>query len=1481
MLIMAGLKDVRREQGANAQEKYFHPQGITLISIFAAIAILLAAGLAYPGQSSSAEEPAADTSGNASLVLAGGGDFGGGVAVHSLSRATLSAATERALVQAILSGTDLEGGVVEGAAPAAPEGTILRDIDVSKPGYAIVRLDFPPGKLSCSSFGGPDADLLTHLIQSNLEEHFGVHYLRILVREQGEPEARYMDLVDRLQENKPLIRKNDLDGTGSSADAADPSVSKQSSDRSPADLGGFPGSTGSWPSGFLSGKGVFLNASHGVVYRSKTNTWGLQRGLVQELNEDIHNAELVSWYLATYLRNAGAQVWPEREMDFQTNMVIVDANEGTYPASSGTCTKTGTWTTVSGKGFKLYTPPLQDQNMPFRAGTGSYQRAALSKGGAATATATFTPKIPAAGYYHVYIAFVGNSDQSANTHIGVRHTGGESRLTITQKRDGNTWLWLGNYYFNAGQDSTKGAVVVYNDVPAGDSGSYVAIDAVRFGGGMGDIQRYDPEFFPSGPYVGSGKERWTEEARYYLQFAGMTASLFNTTCYEDEGNSSANQRDECDGWSARSRYVSFETETGEDTCYLALHTNAYDGTARGLSTYVSPSASDATLSFRNYVHDQIYSDVKTVYNVPTEFRNSKNTGSYGENNQSNLGDSPGFLIELLFHDNVDDCNLYKDPKFRQLCARAMYKGIVKYYANRDGTTAVILPEPPTHVRVQRQTSGAMRVSWHAPASGGVNGNPATGYLVQHSLDGRGFDDGTATTQTYLDMGPYTPAGVVHYFRVIATNAGGISFPSDVVASRSGTGTPKVLFVQGNDRVDRYLLPSKTWFGTSTRFMNLRAINTFDYVIAHAAALQGADTDFDSANHLAVGAGDVNLSQYSLVIWASGQQAEADSLDLAYTFRAFTTDEKTRLRAYATAGGALFVTGSEIWWDMDRSSSVAADDRAFIKEITGAAYAADDAWPSGTVQNLCNGETGSIFAGLSNIGIDDGTHGTYEVRYPDVLTAQSGASVCLRYYSATSSTNVAGVQRLATTSKVVAIGVPFESLYPESMRTTIMQRVVDALMPAPPTPTPSPSPSPSPSPTPTVTPAPQYELTKSLSNTSVNANLTTSQSGWFAFGSGYAGNIMQNSNLNGAGSPLSYGYNNTGSFYANFSAINNSTYPYAVAAMQTITFAGSTQPDQGINVAAGRLYRMKGTVTSSNTNPANNPGIRLAITGRSSVGEGFAEFTQQGASNAATYKHGPSSGLPATLKAFFWPQGAGYCDLLVAIWDTYDNVQGSLTVSNIEIESFDTSKLTGTTLLADMGTGAASQFAVDAISGFNSSATNKFYFAKAALASGGTAPTASADPDPTGPANRSTLSITGTANTDITKGGVAEWLGVNNFTTAAVPKLIVSQFMARTTSGENIKIPTLHLAVQEQSGNMRQGGFLDRKIQGGVKKNDAFDLTSVAAPVRLAIESLPSQQYGLEFFSLLTVDADDNNAIFSGNLTIDRITVTQYDLPQER
>jgi len=410
--------------------------------------------------------------------------------------------------------------------------------------------------------------------------------------------------------------------------------------------------------------------------------------------------------------------------------------------------------------------------------------------------------------------------------------------------------------------------------------------------------------------------------------------------------------------------------------------------------------------------------------------------------------------------------------------------------------------------------------------------------------------------------------------------------------------------------------------------------------------------------------------------------------------------------------------------------------------------------------------------------------------------------------------------------------------------------------------------------------PVYQLEKALTDTSVRYSAT--QSGWLAFGSGYAANIMQNSNLGGTGSPLTYGLTNTGSFYASFSAVNNTTYPYAVAAIETVSVAGSTQPDQGINVTGDRVYRIKGTVASSNTVAANNPGVRLSITGLSSVGEGWGEFTQEPAASAATYKHGPVSGTPATLKGFFWPQGDGYCDILVAIWDTYDNVQGTITVSNVEIESFEAAKLEGANVLVDMGTGAASQFNVSAYAiGFDPTANNRFYYAAAPLAAGAPAPPCSADPVPTAVGTRNVLSLTGTASTNIAYGGVGEWLGVNNFTTSADPKLVVAQFMASTTSGEMVKIPEMHVAIQEQLGNLRQGGFVLRKIQGGVKKNEAYDLTTTAQAVRLVTESLPSQAYGLEFFSILTVDTDDSNNIFTGNLQVERITVTEYNLPTER
>ncbi len=54
-----------------------------------------------------------------------------------------------------------------------------------------------------------------------------------------------------------------------------------------------------------------------------------------------------------------------------------------------------------------------------------------------------------------------------------------------------------------------------------DPGKIISADVVRFGGGMGSVERGG---------MTSGRPRFTEGARYYMQFAGMPDALvYNVT----------------------------------------------------------------------------------------------------------------------------------------------------------------------------------------------------------------------------------------------------------------------------------------------------------------------------------------------------------------------------------------------------------------------------------------------------------------------------------------------------------------------------------------------------------------------------------------------------------------------------------------------------------------------------------------------------------------------------------------------------------------------------------------------------------------------------------------------------------------------------------------------------------------------------------------------------------------------------------------
>src|SRR5690606_39019702 len=134
---------------------------------------------------------------------------------------------------------------------------------------------------------------------------------------------------------------------------------------------------------------------------------------------------------------------------------------------------------------------------------------------AGEATASWVPVIPESGQYAVYLSWATTPSACTSAEYKVRHAGGETRLLVDQSVGGGTWMYAGRYDFNAGQSAENGSVVVTN-LDASPAGCTVTADAVRFGGGMGNVIR--------GEFT-SERPRYLEGARSYVQYAGAPADL--------------------------------------------------------------------------------------------------------------------------------------------------------------------------------------------------------------------------------------------------------------------------------------------------------------------------------------------------------------------------------------------------------------------------------------------------------------------------------------------------------------------------------------------------------------------------------------------------------------------------------------------------------------------------------------------------------------------------------------------------------------------------------------------------------------------------------------------------------------------------------------------------------------------------------------------------------------------------------------------
>lgn len=752
-------------------------------------------------------------------------------------------------------------------------------------------------------------------------------------------------------------------------------------------IGGVP-SAAVRGQGALAGKVVYLSPSHGFTWTSLGTgayEWRTQRGNTQAIVEDLVSIETLSQYLTPMLLNAGARVVPVRELDLNPNLVIVD-NDGAGYAEQGSG-----FSTSSLPGWRTPTWPMDGDAQPFGLGTNRLMPAAAT----ATASATYTLSVPQSGAYQVYVSYSAYSARVTDAHYVVRHAGGETHFRVNQQRHGGTWVLLGRFYFRQGGTAQ---VVVQNDSAAGTGN--VSLDAVRLGGGAGLTTRTGAT---------SGRPRFEEAARYHAQFAGAPTSVWAPT-------SNTVDADRNNDIGTRSRFAAWVHEPGEDAVYVAWHTNAFDAAVTGTETYYysgsSGTAVAGSVRLAQLVHGEFLNDARAPsgWSVPGWPDRGVKGGAYGEVSPANNGETPAILMEVAFHDAALDAARLKEPAFRYLAARAITQGLIKYFAEKDGTAGTLPPEPPTHLAVVNQAAGEAVIRWRAPPTDteGVRGHAASSYRLSTSDDGLAWNDGVPVTTTSVRVS--VPAGAARYFRVTALNAGGESFPSATVGVRApAAGKPLVLVVNGYDRLDATqgtaeTFPSRYALGSVTRIF-LTRMNDGSYARTWGDALDGNQVGFDSAEADAVAAGDVAVAPYGLLAWFVGRGTAPSSA------------EQSVISALRTANVPVFFSG----------------------DATGSA-----AFLSGTLSATLPGGTGGLrvdgrdaLLGLTGLALDDGSLGAYATGAPPVLGA-SGAAVTLAAYQS------GGAAAVGTPRQSVVFGFPFETLVDRTQRVEVMRRVLGFL-----------------------------------------------------------------------------------------------------------------------------------------------------------------------------------------------------------------------------------------------------------------------------------------------------------------------------------------------------------------------------------------------------------------------------------------------------
>lgn len=802
-----------------------------------------------------------------------------------------------------------------------------------------------------------------------------------------------------------------------------------------------------------------LWASHGRYYDGKKDRWKWQRPNLFGTTEDLFTQTIVIPYLIPMLENAGAVVFTPRERDWQKNEVIVDNGGRGYVEDSGK----ETWKTAQEKGFAYHAGTYRDGENPFTQGTA---RAVKATKKADVSWASYQPNIPQGGKYAVYVSYQSLKNSVSDAQYIVMHKGQRTVFKVNQQMGGGTWVYIGTFDFDRGNNEFNRVVVTNSSSESG----MVTTDAVRFGGGMGNIER-------GGSC--SGMPRCLEGARYSAQWAGAPYSVYSSKNGSDDYGDDINVRSNMTNWLAGgSTYVpTLEGKKVPIELSLAVHSDAGYTTVNdsiiGSLAICTTSFNDGRLNSgvsRRVSHDFADSLLTGLQrDISGKYRKWTRRYLWDRNySETRKPEVPSAIIETMSHQNFADMRRGLDPNFRFTLARSLYKTILRFVNGNHSVPSVVQPLPVSNFRIERNSSGGLRLSWIAEKDEQEPTAVPTSYIVYTSEDGMGFDNGTVVYTSSFDF--EAKKGVNYCFKVTALNRGGESFPSETLAAylSKSAHAKDILVVDGFSRlsgpavVDDYSRQgfdlgsdigvsyglTAGWNGRQQCFDKSRAGsegegslgycgdelagrfimgNNRDGSVCHVKdiAMSGA-YNVVGCSLEALDNNLVKLDHYNLVDIAFGlQRNDGHSL---VVYKTFSETLQSKLRSYAKSGGRILVSGAYVGSDMTQPH-----ERSFMSDVLKTTF-------TGTDTNAGNNMVDGLGLSFDIIRQINDRH--FAATSVDRIAACDGRSfAAMRYQDG----STAGVAYDGTDYKSFVMGYPYECINNVRTRQQVMKGLLGFLL----------------------------------------------------------------------------------------------------------------------------------------------------------------------------------------------------------------------------------------------------------------------------------------------------------------------------------------------------------------------------------------------------------------------------------------------------